>query len=240
MVTRWVLVAACLGAVGCGEAPRVLKKVDAATAGRVAGVVRFGGVAPAARRVTMDAAECAGLHASAVMVEDVAVRDGRLAGAFVWVKSGLEAYEFEVPATPVVMDQVGCMFVPRVIGVRVGQRFVMKNSDPVMHNVHSMPVVNDVYNRGFPGKDVVQETSFGDPEVMVPVRCDLHSWMTGHVGVVAHPFFAVTGADGQFQFEGLPPGEYVLEAWHETLGTARKAIKLGVKESGKIEIVFGP
>lgn len=236
----WVLVAVLVS--GCGEpaaqAPSK-QKVDAGTAGRVRGVVSFVGTPPPPRKLKMATTECSGLHKDELTVQDVAVKNGRLAQAFVWVKKGLEGYAFDVPARDVVLDQVGCMFVPRMIGLMVGQKLTMKNSDPTMHNVHSYPQENSLYNKGFPRQGDVETTWFTTPEVMIPIRCDMHGWMTGYIGVTAHPFHAVTGEDGSFAFEGLPPGEYVIEAWHESLRKVEAKVTLGAKDEKQVELVFG-
>lgn len=238
---------AMMGAAGCGPdaanpaasaaAPKL--RVDAAQAGTVAGVVRFAGTPPPPRSITMSTGDCGMMHRGAILIPEVDVHDGRLAGAFVYVKSGLERYAFDPPVQDVLLDQKGCMFVPRILGVQVGQRLKMVNSDATLHNVHTLPQENDTYNRGFPNQGSVEGTSFSEPEVMIPIRCDLHSWMTGFVGVVAHPFHAVTGADGSFRFVGLPAGDYEIEAWHETLKVARARISLKPKQSAAVELVFG-
>ena len=241
-MTRSTLAALALALLtGCGAGsrppptPAPTKRVDPATAARVSGVVRFAGQPPAPRRIPMSTQDCAALH-STVEVREVDVHDGKLAGAYVYVKSGLEEYGFDVPREPVVLDQVDCLFVPRVVGVMANQTLSMRNSDPALHNVHTQPKVNDAYNRAFAGKGVTHETTFAAPEVMIPMRCDMHAWMTGWIGVTAHPFFKVTGADGAFAFEGLPPGELVLEVWHETLARVQRRISLKAKESVKLEL----
>ncbi len=73
---------------------------------------------------------------------------------------------------------------------------------------------------------------------MVPFKCDVHRWMNSFVGVVDHPFFAVTGADGSFQLKGLPPGTYTIEAWHEKFGTKTASVTIGAKESKDVAFTF--
>ena len=73
---------------------------------------------------------------------------------------------------------------------------------------------------------------------MVPFKCDVHPWMFAWVGVVDHPFFAVTGADGSFSLEGLPPGTYTIEAWHESLGAQTQTVTIGEQETGDITFLF--
>jgi hypothetical protein len=185
----------------------------------IEGVVRFAGTPPPARtiRVTSDPT-CAAAHPNGLVVEDVRGRDGRLAEAFVWIARGLEDRVFAVPATPVVIDQRGCWYVPRVAGVQVGQPVVFRSSDDTLHNVHGEPRASRRWNFGLPRADTERTLVLDAPEIMVPVRCDVHPWMRLDLGVVAHPYFAVTGDDGTFRLPGVPAGTYTLAVWHATLG----------------------
>lgn len=141
-------------------------------------------------------------HQSAVLDEAVAVRgEGKervLANAFVYIKQGLEDKSFEPPTESVTIDQNGCWFSPRVLGIRVGQTFKVTNSDPLTHNIHPLPEINRDWNQSQSPGDQPLTRRFTQPEVMVRVKCNIHSWMHAWVGVVAHPYFAVTGADGAF------------------------------------------
>lgn len=150
--------------------------------------------------------------------------DGALANVFVYVKAGLEGRSFPVPAEPVVLDQRQCWYVPRVVGVRVGQPFQVLNSDPLLHNVRSASTVNAPFNQGQPIQGMRYSHTFSAEEVMVPFKCDVHAWMNAWVGVMNHPYFAVTGSDGRFALANLPAGTYTVEAWHETAGTASGSV----------------
>lgn len=184
----------------------------------ISGTISFDGDVPNARRVRLDA-DCSALHEGNVMSDNVVVTDGKLANVFIHVKEGLGDRTFTPPAEAVVFDQQGCMYLPHVIGVQVGQNIKIKNSDPFLHNINAQAEVNRPFNFGMPKQGSESERSFRVPEVMVKVKCDVHPWMGAYFGVVAHPFFAVSGADGSFSIEGLPAGDYVLEAWHEEFGT---------------------
>ena len=81
-----------------------------------------------------------------------------------------------------------------------------------------------------------REVRFPRPEVMVALKCDVHPWMRSWVGVVDHPFFAVSGPDGSFAIAGLPQGEYEVEAWHEVYG--RKTAKVAVRAGEKTAVEF--
>jgi hypothetical protein len=173
------------------------------------------------------------------LTEDVIVANGGLQNVFVHVKSGLDGWI--VPAAsaePVVLDQEGCMYRPRVLGIRVGQKLVVENSDGATHNVHSRPDRNEGFNRTQPPGGAPVEWVAEKAEVMIPFGCDIHPWMKSWVSVREHPFFAVSGADGSFTIAGLPPGEYTLEAAHEKLGKKTGKVTLSPSGTAEIEFVF--
>ena len=198
------------------------KKVDPATAGTITGRVQFEGSVPAAEMIRMSSdRKCVEGGEPSRPSNALLVDDGHGVGnTFVYVKEGLDpSYTFDAPSGPVELDQKGCYYTPRVIGIRVGQSLDVVNSDPTMHNVHALPMVNQEFNHGQPKQGQRNSAVFTAPEVMVRFKCDVHAWMTAFVGVMAHPYFAVTKPNGEFSLPGLPPGTYTLEAWHEKLGT---------------------
>jgi len=148
-----------------------------------------------------------------------------LQNAFVYVKDGLPAAMYPVPAQPVVLDQQKCRYVPRVIGVQVGQQLTVRNSDPLLHNVRAESAINEPFDVGTPQHMEVPKT-FATREVMVPVKCNVHPWMNGYVGVLEHPYFAVTDASGRFSIAALPPGTYTIEVWHERFGTQTQQVTI--------------
>jgi plastocyanin len=202
-------------------------------AASVSGEVLFRGDLPAPTELRMTG-DCAGT----VSGQDVQVAHGKLANAFVYVREGLEGVVFGRPQEPVVVDQLGCVFVPHVIGVQSGQPITFKNSDPTLHNVHTMPDKSRAANFGLGVKGASRTIQFGSPEVMVTVKCDVHPWMRAFIGVLDHPHFAVTGADGTFRFENLPPGDYVIESWHERFGRREAALKLADGQSTTITLEY--
>lgn len=217
------------------------KKVDAATAGSITGAVKFDGVVPAAEIIRMTTDRMCVTNGGPNPQSDalLVAADKSVANAFVYVKEGLDpAYTFDVPTEPAVLDQKGCIYTPRVLGVRVGQAIGIVNSDPTMHNVHALPMANREFNHGQPKQFTKISEVFTTPEVMVRFKCDVHSWMAAYVGVVAHPYFAVTDAAGTFRLPNLPPGAYTLEAWHERLGTQTARVTVGPGQSQPASFTF--
>jgi hypothetical protein len=165
--------------------------------------------------------------------------EGALANAFVYIKAGLDpAYTFDAPAEPSILDQRGCRFTPRVLGIRTGQPLELVNSDFTSHNVHATPVINSPFNRHQPQQGMRERRTFARPEVMVPITCDLHGWMTAHVGVLDHPYLLVTGEDGSFALTDVPPGTYTVEAWHERLGTTTATVTVRARERSRVSLRF--
>jgi len=155
------------------------------------------------------------------------------------VKAGLdEAYSFDVPTTPVILNQHLCQFAPRVIGVQVGQPLMIVNSDHTLHNVHGRPSTNQPFNTGQPIAGMRLTHTFTKPEVVVPLTSDIHSWMAAFVGVMPHPFFAVTSADGSFTIRGVPSGAYTVEAWHEKFGTATERVIVDAGQTTSVSFTF--
>lgn len=212
-------------------------QVDSATAGTITGRVEYAGKKPLVKTVTMESdPQCAKLHQTQLKDEAIAVNNNALGNVFVYIKNGLENKTFATPADPVVIDQKGCWFGPRVLGIQVGQTLKVTNSDPVTHNIHPLAQVNREWNQSQePGAEALTR-KFTQPEVMIRVKCNIHGWMHAWVGVVAHPYFAVTGADGTFTLRNVPPGNYVIETWQEELGKQEQSITLA--PSGKGELVF--
>jgi plastocyanin len=233
--------AACGGGQSSSSTPApaapVTNPVDPATAGAVAGKVTFMGTPPPAKTIPMSSdPRC--VNAGAKSEEVVVSGDGSLQNVFVYVKDGLGALKFPVPAAPLVLDQKGCQYRPHVFGVQVGQPIEILNSDATLHNIHAWPMANAEFNKGQALQGMKDTHVFSTREVMVPFRCDVHRWMNSFVGVLDHPFFAVTGADGSFQLKGLPPGTYTIEAWHEKFGTKTASVTIGAKESKDVAFTF--
>lgn len=243
---------ACIAVAACGpkqepaakqearKSPPVYFRVDPASAGSVRGSARFEGKRPVPKRISMDAEEaCEKLHTSPVFDDSVRVtKSGGLANVFVYVKSGLEGKTFAPPEEAVMLEQRGCWFVPRVVALRVGQTLAVRNSDPVSHNIHPMPRNNRDWNQQqAPGAPDLQRR-FGYPEVMIPVKCNVHAWMKSYVAVLEHPFFAITNEQGEFALPPLPPGDYTVAAWHEAFGEVERRITVRPGDAPALAFAF--
>ena len=207
-----------------------------ALAGTITGTVKFDGTAPKRlRQLKMDAdPKCAKKHSGPVMSEMLVLGDGNTMGnIFIRVK-GVPG-NHSAPSEPTVMDQNGCMYVPHVMGVMVGQKFLIKNSDGLLHNVHSLAKINQSFNRAMPGAVTEAEFSFDKEEVMFKIKCDVHPWMSAYVGVMTHPFYDVTGKDGKFEIKGVPAGTYEVEVWHERLGTKTASVTVGDSDTQTLD-----
>ena len=214
----------------------------ALAASSVSGTVTFAGKAPTLRPLAMDADPvCAKLHAGKpVPAEMLVLGNGNTVGnIMVWVSKGLAAGKtWPAPKTPVVLDQKGCMYVPHVMGIMVGQPYRILNSDGILHNIHTLPTVNPSFNRAMPATLKEATTTFNKAEAIFHTKCDVHPWMSAYVGVFTHPFFSATGADGKFTISGLDPGTYEITAWQEKLGTQTASITVGANDTKTQDFKF--
>jgi plastocyanin len=180
----------------------------------IEGEVQLNGAAPAPGRLHREADPwCARRE---MTDPTVLVANGKLANVWVHVIEG--APDMPPPETPIDVDQQDCMFTPRVTAAVVGQKIVAHNHDPVLHNVHAWLGTSSVLNKGMPNEKAAPVEYRTAAPGVVALKCDVHPWMRGYVGVSPNPFQAVTAADGAFRIANLPAGRYVLEAWHERLG----------------------
>jgi plastocyanin len=177
---------------------------------------------------------CGKLHKEKVTTKHYVLgQGGELGDVFVYIKEGLGKEKYPPPAEPVVLDQVGCFYTPYVFGVQTGQKLVVKNSDPTLHNVHIQTDPKSG-NKGSnqaqvsKGPDLVK--TFDHPEIFVRFKCDVHPWMFAWAAVMEHPFFSVTGQDGTFRIANVPPGKYVIEAIHRKAGTLTREITVGEQD----------
>ena len=201
-------------------------------AATLTGKVTFEGQAPAAVKLKMDAdPHCKIQHPEGMINDEVIVNpNNTLKNVFVYVKEGLPAgKKFDAPKEAVVFDQKGCQYSPKVFGIQAGQPLEIINSDDTLHNVHALPAKSAPFNLGMPIKGMKLKKNFSAPEVMVKIKCEVHPWMHAYAGVLDHPFFAVTQDSGSFEIKNLPPGRYVVEAWHEKYGAQTQNVTVAAE-----------
>ncbi|MBA2403223.1 MAG: urate hydroxylase PuuD, partial [Bdellovibrionales bacterium] len=202
----------------------------------VTGSVYFEGTPPENKKLSLPAA-CAKNFKGEPYSNEVIVKDGKIQNVLIRVVSGLEGKTFsDVPAEEVELDQKGCLYTPRVVGARVGQKVTFINSDPVFHNVRAVTKLNQKFNMAMPHKDQRITKVFSKPEVFLQAKCSVHPWMGAYVAIMEHPFFSVSNAKGEFSIKDLPAGKYTVEAWHEVFGTQTQEIN--VTESGMTPLKF--
>jgi plastocyanin len=216
----------------------VLASVQLAGAADITGKVKLKGTPKPEIPIQLDAV-CGGLNAKPVTTRHFVVgSDNGLANVFVYIKQGAPKAPAPAGDAPV-LDQKGCMYEPYVMGVVTGQKFKVHNSDALLHNVHATPKANKEFNFAQVSKGQENEKSFDQAEVLVRMKCDVHPWMFAYIGVVDHPYFAVTDKDGNFTIKNVPPGKYTVEAYHlkagaktqETDGTKKLEFELEVPAS---------
>lgn len=201
--------------------------------GAIKGKVVLVGATPAPKKIdiTIDQYLC-GTEKDA---EDLLLSPQKeIRNAVVWLENAPANAAWPARPEKVEIDQNGCVFIPRVVVIPAGGTVDFMNSDRLLHNIHATPKLNVSFNRSQPKSRTIPIT-FTKPEI-VRINCDLHSWMTGWVVVAAHPFYAVTGADGQFAFDNLPPGQYKLQVWHERLGTVPANVTVGDQQPARVTV----
>jgi len=232
-------VPASSGAAAPAAAPAAPATVDAANAGTVTGKVTFAGTPPAPTPIKLSSDPyCQKANPGLATETEVVAKDGAVENVFIYVKEGLGNQTFPAPAEPVTLDQKGCHYAPHVLGIQIGQPLQIVNSDDTLHNVHGLPKANKEFNQGQPIQGMKMTHTFSTKEVMIPFKCDVHGWMNAWIGVLDHPYYAVTSTDGTFSLKGLPPGTYTIEAWHEKLGTQTQTITVGPKETKDVAFTF--
>jgi len=211
--------------------------IDPATVATISGTVKFDGTAPKPAKIDMSQDPgCKGANEA----ENLVVNGGDLANVFVYVKDGLGNRTFDVPTTPVVLDQQGCRYHPHVLGVMAGQTVQVKNDDPTTHNIHPTPKDNREWNESQPPSSPAIEKNFAREEIMLPVKCNQHPWMKMYINVVKNPFFAVTDKEGKYEIKGLPPGDYTIAFVQEKLGEQDQKVTVAAKESKTVDQSFKP
>ncbi len=174
----------------------------------------------------------------AALSQEVEVRaDGALKDTLVFVKDGVTG-TYPAPSTPAILDQTGCIYAPHVLGVMAGQPLQILNSDPTLHNIHPLPVINAGFNIGMPIQGLKSTKVFSKAEAPFHVKCDVHPWMSAYIGVFSHPFFGVSNEQGEVELKNLPAGTFQVQAWQETYGVRTQSVTVAAGETKQITFTF--
>lgn len=212
---------------------------QAAGRGTIKGHVKLTGKLPGNPVIRMAADPmCARMNAGKRVIQMIVAAsiDGSLANTFVHLQGAYP--QTAVPTTPVTVDQSGCVYVPRVAGVRIGQVLQVKNSDALLHNVHAITAHDNTFNIGQPVAGMVFQYKPKTEEIMLRLKCDIHSWMTAFVGVVPHPYFAVSDDKGTFEIDNVPAGTHKIQTWHERYGVLTQTVKVTAGGTATVEFSY--
>jgi plastocyanin len=211
----------------------VLAGASIAPAADIIGTVTLNGTPPPEVPYTplMNDPTCSAMYTSAPTTHFYVVGPNHeLADVIVSLK-GVTGKSTGASQSPVVLDQKGCLYVPQILAIQTGQKLLVKNSDPCIHNVHCVPTVpgnpesNQVQMPG--GPDLT--FTFSKPEMFLKFKCDVHPWMFAWVSVFDSPCYCLSDKEGKFVIKNVPPGKYTVEADHRKLGTLTKDVE--VKDS---------
>jgi len=240
-----LLAAAVLTLSACSESPPPpaanQPSFDPSTQGTLIGTVVVDGTLPPANVIRLDGdPKCEALADGEIRrLEDVVVGEGNgLQHVFVHIKEGLPPALHPVPAEAAVLDQQKCRYLPRVLGLQVGQPLLIRNSDPLLHNVRAEAQINQSFDVGTPVQGVEVTRTFATSEVVIPIKCNVHAWMKAYVGVLEHPFFVVSDHRGQFSIARVPAGTYTVEIWHEHFGTQTQQVSLAAGQTANLSFAF--
>ena len=209
--------------------------IDPRTTATIAGTIKFEGTPPRAKPIDMS--NDPGCKGNAVS-EQVVVDDGHLANVLVYVKDGLGNRTFDPPQQSVSIKQEGCRYVPHMVAVMAGQPVRFEDADSTLHNIHPMPKQNGEWNQSQMPNSGPLDKTFNTPELMIPIKCNQHPWMHMYLSVIGNPFFAVTGNDGTFSLQGLPPGTYTIAAVQEKYGEKTQTVTVSAKEDKSISFSY--
>ncbi len=255
-ITASLAVFAAVAVVACGggDAPTAgggtpvtaaTGAVDAASIadpGTISGTINFAGDAPEGQVLQMAADPyCLTAHAGTEVISPrVVVNDNAtLRYVFVYVKEGLDQ-TFTTSTDTVELSQEGCMYVPHMIGLQTNQTLSIVNNDAALHNINAQPseAGNNAFNLAQPIQGMKNEVTFASMEI-ITVACQVHAWMQAYIGVTNHPYFAVSSEDGSFTINNLPAGDYVVAAWHETMGEQTQNVTVGANATVEVSFDFG-
>ncbi len=204
--------------------PKSYKASSVKDGGKISGVVKFEGEVPEKKKleITKDQSVCG---VTDKYDESLVVSEGmELKNTIVYLMDISQGKDFDKD-TKVELDQKNCRFNPHVQIIPVGKGLTVLNNDKATHNVHIFGTSKNgtsINKQQTRNRKRMKLSAAKSAEGPIEVKCDIHGWMKAWVAYVPHPYFAVTNEKGEFTLEDVPPGEYKLGYWHETIGTNNK------------------
>ena len=217
--------------------------LQVASAADITGTVTLKGTPPKEKDITpvMEDANCSKLHTSVPTTHFYVVGSkGELADVIVSLQ-GISGKSTGASAPPAVLDQKGCEYVPSIFAVQTDQKIMIKNSDPILHNVHDIPAEgsgNKEKNEAQLPNGPDLTFSFSKPENFLKFKCDVHQWMFAWVSIFDHPYFAVSSKDGSFKIANVPPGKYKIQAAHRKAGVVTQEVEVKEGEPAKVDFTL--
>ena len=217
--------------------------LQVAPAADITGTITLKGTPPKEKEITpvMEDANCSKLHTAAPTTHFYVVgAKGELADVIVSLQ-GISGKSTGASAPPMVLDQKGCEYVPSIFAVQTDQKIIVKNSDPVLHNVHDIPGEgsgNKEKNEAQLPNGAGLTFSFSKPENFLKFKCDVHQWMFAWASIFDHPYFAVSAKDGTFKIANVPPGKYKIQAAHRKAGVVTQDVEVKEGEPAKIDFTL--
>lgn len=222
----------------------LLLALQYAAAGDITGTITLKGTPPKEKEITpyKDDPNCGKLSAEVPTTHFYVVGgQGEFADVTVYL-DGVSGKSTGASAAPVTLDQKNCLYSPQILAVQTDQKILVKNSDPVLHNIHDTPAEgsgNKEFNQAQMPNGPDLTFTFAKPEMFLRFKCDVHPWMFAWVSVFDHPYFAISGKDGTFKIANVPPGKYTIVAAHRKAGSQKQEIE--VKDGGaKADFTFEP
>ncbi len=218
--------------------------VKVTNGGTIKGEAKFVGEPPATKNfeITKDRSFC-----GSVPDQTYVIGPGKGIKNVVVAITNIEKGKAVEKKAQVMVDNVKCLFTPRVQALVKGQKVKIKNSDPILHNTHpylvKKPRNRTIVNLALPiqGQTIditkrLRRRIRKERQAVIQIKCDAHEWMASWVHIYEHPYFALTDEKGAFTIPDVPPGKYKLRAWHEALGEIEKEIS--VPASGEVAANF--
>jgi hypothetical protein len=207
------------------------------TGGTISGKVTYEGTPAKAKAIDMSKEpSCAKQHATPVTTEGVVTGpNNTLENVVVYISAG--APDESAPSQPAKFDQKGCQYIPHVLAFQVNQPLEIVNDDQTSHNIHPRPTVNREWNKSQPPGSPPDIEKYDKPE-FIPVKCNIHPWMSGQFAVMKNSHFSISGGDGGFTLPNLPPGKYTVTAWHESYGDQSMEVTIAGSETKTVNFVF--